>query len=89
MTVSHHDEHRVQIVKAFAEALDEMIAGGLFPDAQRSDASVLSQPAQVPLPASEQPPSPGARLGKTAAGKAAWFVPDPNRPGHYLQIVDH
>jgi len=89
MTVSHHDEHRVQIVKAFAEALDEMIAGGLFPDAQRSDASVLSQPAQVPLPASEQPPSPGARLGKTAAGKAAWFVPDPDRPGHYLQIVDH
>ena len=28
----------------------------------------------------------GARLGRDAAGKEAWFVPDPDRPGNYLQV---
>lgn len=39
------------------------------------------------LPAShELPPLPGARLGKDQQGNPAWFVPDPDRPGKYLQI---
>jgi len=32
------------------------------------------------------PPVPGARLGKDQAGVDAWFVPDPARPGKYLQV---
>jgi hypothetical protein len=31
-------------------------------------------------------PVPGARLGRTAKGEPAWFVPDPKRQGKYLQI---
>ena len=31
---------------------------------------------------------PGARLGKDREGKPAWFVPDPDRPGKYLQIAE-
>lgn len=39
------------------------------------------------FPAShEPPPLPGARLGKDQQGNPAWFVPDPDRPGKYLQI---
>jgi hypothetical protein len=34
------------------------------------------------------PPQPGARLGKDREGKPAWFVPDPARPGKYLQIAE-
>jgi acyl transferase domain-containing protein/glutamate-1-semialdehyde aminotransferase len=30
----------------------------------------------------------GARKGRDAAGKEAWFVPDPERPGKYLQVLD-
>ncbi len=30
----------------------------------------------------------GARLGRDAAGNEAWFVPDPNRPGKYLQVTN-
>ena len=29
---------------------------------------------------------PGARLGKDLNGRPAWFVPDPDRPGKYLQV---
>jgi glutamate-1-semialdehyde aminotransferase len=39
------------------------------------------------LPGGEgRPPAPGARLGKDAQGNEAWFVPDPERPGKYLQV---
>jgi acyl transferase domain-containing protein len=36
----------------------------------------------------EQPPVPGARRGRTPSGKSAWFVPDPERPGKYLQVAE-
>ena len=36
----------------------------------------------------EQPPVPGARKGRTPTGKNAWFVPDPERPGKYLQVAE-
>ena len=36
----------------------------------------------------EQPPVPGARKGRTPSGKSAWFVPDPERPGKYLQVAE-
>jgi acyl transferase domain-containing protein/glutamate-1-semialdehyde aminotransferase len=34
----------------------------------------------------EQPPAPGARKGRDPSGKKGWFVPDPIRPGKYLQV---
>ena len=33
-----------------------------------------------------EPPVPGARPGHDADGRDAWFVPDPARPGKYLQV---
>jgi acyl transferase domain-containing protein/glutamate-1-semialdehyde aminotransferase len=41
------------------------------------------------LPRSDEaPPVAGARVGRDAAGNKAWFVPDPNRPGKFLQLKD-
>lgn len=34
-----------------------------------------------------EPPVPGARIGRTAKGEPAWFVPDPKRSGKYLMVV--
>jgi acyl transferase domain-containing protein/glutamate-1-semialdehyde aminotransferase len=34
----------------------------------------------------EVAPLDGARKGRDASGKPAWFVPDPDRPGKYLQV---
>jgi acyl transferase domain-containing protein/glutamate-1-semialdehyde aminotransferase len=38
------------------------------------------------LPGGRIAPVPGARLGRDAQGREAWFVPDPDRPGKYLQV---
>lgn len=35
-----------------------------------------------------QKPHPQARLGKDKQGNPAWFIPDPNRLGKYLQLID-
>jgi glutamate-1-semialdehyde aminotransferase len=34
------------------------------------------------------PPVPGARQGRDGNGQSAWFVPDPDRPGKYLQVME-
>jgi acyl transferase domain-containing protein len=34
----------------------------------------------------ETPPIAGARLGRDTEGNKAWFVPDPDRPGKFLQL---
>jgi hypothetical protein len=35
-----------------------------------------------------EPPMAGARLGRTPKGEPAWFVPDPQRNGKYLMVVN-
>jgi acyl transferase domain-containing protein/acyl carrier protein len=32
---------------------------------------------------------PQAKLGRDRAGNPAWFIPDPDRPGKYLQVESH
>jgi hypothetical protein len=63
-----------RVLAAFDETLAEMQAAGFLP-------------ASADAPAApDAPPLPGARRGRDAAGNAAWFVPDPDRPGKYLQV---
>jgi len=51
--------------------------------------SIIEMQAANFLPGGEeQPPVPGARRGRTPTGKYAWFVPDPARPGKYLQVAE-
>ena len=33
-----------------------------------------------------RPPVPGARLGRDAEGKPAWFVANPQAPGKYIKV---
>ena len=55
---------------------------------QAFKASIAELQAAGFLPGSshEHPPVPGARLGKDGKGNPAWFIPDPERPGKYLQV---
>jgi acyl transferase domain-containing protein len=61
------------------EDLDRVVAAFKETIAEMQEADFLPG-------AAAEPPVPGARLGKDAAGKPAWFVPDPERPGKYLQV---
>ena len=34
----------------------------------------------------DEPPVPGAKLGRDPLGNPAWFISDPDRPGKYMQM---
>ena len=73
LTTAHTDADIEVVLQAFKESILEMQRGGFLP----------GEP-----PAETVPPPAGARLGKDRDGKPAWFVPDPARPGKYLQIAE-
>ena len=74
LTTAHTDADIYLVLKAFKESIVEMQRGGFLP----------GEPPQE----TAAPPQPGARLGKDREGNPAWFVPDPDRPGKYLQIAE-
>lgn len=63
-----------RVLELFYESLAQMIEAGFFKS---------MPPAGGGL---NQPPAPGAKLGRDKAGNPAWFVADPEMPGKYLQI---
>jgi glutamate-1-semialdehyde aminotransferase len=76
LTLAHGEAEISFIVESFKAAVREMQSGDFLPGdaagAKTFDAN--------------QPPVAGARLGRDAAGNPAWFVPNPEAPGKYLQV---
>lgn len=77
MTTAHDAEAIGAIKTAFKEAVAEMQQSDFLP--KRLTATVLSFDAS-------RPPVPGARLGRDAEGKPAWFVANPEAPGKYIKV---
>jgi len=76
-TLAHTDADIEFVLNAFKETVWEMQTAGLMP----------GQPAKMnPAKRKAEPPVPGARLGRDSKGNPAWFIPDPDRPGKYLQV---
>lgn len=81
MTTAHSEADVEAIRKAFCDSVLELQADGFLPGKpvqNAADASASFDPTK--------PPVPGARLGRDAQGKAAWFIADPDRPGSYMQL---
>ena len=74
LTLAHTDADLEHVVKAFRDTIVQMQAATFLPQ------PVPDAPSAVPAP--------GARKGRDPAGNEAWFVPDPNRPGKYLQVKE-
>ena len=83
LTEAHTAADVQRVVAAFTSSLDELVAVGFLPAAPLSTAA----PAEHQLAALNQPPLPGARLGRDAGGNPAWFMSDPQRPGRYVQLA--
>ena len=79
LTTAHGDDELRQITDAVRDVLLEMQRCGFLPP---------GLPAAATRPAAAEPPVTGARRGRDREGREAWFVPDPDRPGKYLQILD-
>jgi glutamate-1-semialdehyde aminotransferase len=77
LTLAHGEPEIQFIVDAFKAAVREMQAGDFLPGGPGDGARNFD---------ATQPPVPGARLGRDAEGNPAWFVPNPEAPGKYLQL---
>src|SRR5690606_23579874 len=72
ITYAHSDADVDAVIQAFKGAASDMVELGVFPPS--------------PVPERTLPPVPGARLGRDADGKPAWFADDPERPGKYVRL---
>ncbi|HEY2031691.1 MAG TPA: aminotransferase class III-fold pyridoxal phosphate-dependent enzyme [Myxococcales bacterium] len=74
LTLAHSDDDLAWIARAFQESIAEMQDGGFLP------------PRTKPSLDENQPPVPGARLGRDPDGMPAWYVPHPDQPGQYMKL---
>ncbi len=79
LTVSHSEVDVALLLKVIRESVTEMQEAGFLPGTPKTTAA-------LPMFDSNQPPIPGARLGRDPSGNPAWFVPNPNEPGKFLKL---
>jgi acyl transferase domain-containing protein len=79
MTTAHSKADIDKMVTCFEESLTELQSFGFIPQ--------YEHPAVDENKSMNQPPVPGARLGKNKDGNPAWFINDDANPGKYLMIT--
>jgi glutamate-1-semialdehyde aminotransferase len=97
LTTAHTEEDIDRIIEAVERTCVELRASGFMPERTYPIETVNSslnghtRKLKDRVIKASEPPVPGARLGRTAKGDPAWFVPDPTRQGKYMMIVseDH
>lgn len=85
LTIAHTPEDIDAICVAFEESIAELCNAGFIPR-EASETMVSPSGSPVTIIDNSTPPVPGARLGKDRNGNPAWFAPDADNPGKYLQI---
>lgn len=85
MTDAHTEEDVDTMIAAFNASIADMIEAGFFKAQNAAPVVSLATPVATITNAS-QPPVEGAKLGRDKDGNPAWFIPDENNPGKYLQI---
>jgi len=82
LTTSYTDKDIDRIVFSFREAIEELISVGFF----RNELQRKSAPSPTPTWSVNEPPVPGARLGKDLNGNPAWFIKDANDPEKFQKL---
>jgi amino acid adenylation domain-containing protein len=85
LSLAHTEADIDRVIQAFKESVAEMQAAGFLagatPDRESSDLRTNGSDRNTP-------PQPGAKLGKDPSGQPAWYIPDPDRIGKYLQVSE-
>lgn len=91
LTAAHTMEDVDTIVVKFNESVEDMVAGGFFnaETAIRKPEDKTEVKTESKLSAFNKAPVPDAKLGRDKEGNPAWFVPDKNNPGKYLQVQNN
>ncbi len=77
MTTAHQAEDLSIILEAFKDSVIELQEATFLPGRQEDVVTTLD---------ANQPPVPGARLGRNRAGQVAWFVENPAESGKYVEM---
>jgi glutamate-1-semialdehyde aminotransferase len=82
-TLAHTEADIEFVIRAFKDSVAELQIAGFLSGATPATAQAVAGNGTVNR---NRPPQPGARLGKDPQGNPAWYIPDPDRPGKYLQV---
>lgn len=82
LTLAHGEAEVDLMVEAFRRGVAKMVECGFYPQPLPRLRSLTAPNPEIP----EAPPVEGARLGKDPSGQPAWYIPDPDRPNHYLRV---
>ncbi len=78
LTTAHTDVDLELVMTAVRESIAQLQTAGFLtvPSVLISASTIL-----------DRPPHPNAKLGRDPQGNPAWYIPDPDRQGKYLQIA--
>lgn len=82
-TLAHTDTDIEFVIRAFKNSVAELQIAGFLSGVTPATAQAVAGNGTVNR---NRPPQSGARLGKDPQGNPAWYIPDPERPGKYLQV---
>jgi acyl transferase domain-containing protein/glutamate-1-semialdehyde aminotransferase len=98
LTTAHTDADLALVMAAFKESISELQTAGFLAESVSVSSQKLGsinelngdRPQPVVIASTlNHPPQPGAKLGRDRQGNPAWFIPDPDRAGKYLQVGNH
>jgi amino acid adenylation domain-containing protein len=78
ITEAHTDDEIDTIIKMFQKSIQILIDNEFYPQNKATSSNVIFN--------AQNPPIPGAKLGRDRNGDPAWFISDPNQPGKFLQL---
>ncbi|RKH57897.1 aminotransferase class III-fold pyridoxal phosphate-dependent enzyme, partial [Corallococcus aberystwythensis] len=81
-TTAHTDADLRRLIAAFQDSVTELQDAGFLPGTARPQTQTAAAFD------SNQPPVPGARLGRDPQGNPAWFVPHPTVPGKFVKLSE-
>ncbi|MCC5641835.1 aminotransferase class III-fold pyridoxal phosphate-dependent enzyme [Nostoc sp. CHAB 5824] len=83
LTTAHSEADLAFVMAAFKESIAEMQSAGFLsaPTIEVTNREVTNNSLR------NHPPQPDAKLGRDPQGNPAWYIPDTERPGKYLQVA--
>ncbi|MHC5733447.1 aminotransferase class III-fold pyridoxal phosphate-dependent enzyme [Nostoc sp.] len=88
LTTAHSEADLAFVMAAFKESIAEMQSAGFLSappievtNRDRNGAEITNNSLR------NRPPQPNAKLGRDPQGNPAWYIPDTERPGKYLQVA--
>lgn len=85
LTEAYTEEDLLKIINTFKISVEKMLSAGFFTE-NKSETIKVNQPELKNTAIINEPPFPGARLGRDKEGNPAWFIADTTKNGEFVKI---